>query len=302
MAAPTVEEMEAYAREVAVARGMDPDKFVRALRTEGLARDTWQSNVMKNGMREPSFGPMQLLVGDGKNFPRGLGNQMIDETGIDPSDPDNWRAAMDYGADTVAKEGWRQWYGPKNSGLPNDYGLTAKSKPVGITLTSKKLPMIDGPQDNTWASMAEANIPRPLETVSVADQPVVANVTPDATPDANPNAVSPTTPTLGDKIGTSLFGPDLAAKLKSWSAPATAATATTPAAPGGALTQGFGLLSSIMKPAAPTQQQSAPIQSTLPAAAAEDAARAQGSAQLMAQIMANRRKKQGLTLNSMGMI
>jgi hypothetical protein len=295
MTTPTVEEMEAYAREIATARGMDPDKFVRALRTEGLARGVWQSNVKKNGIREPSYGPMQLLVGGkGTGYPTGLGNKMIEETGIDPSDPANWKAAMDFGADTVAREGWRQWYGPQKAGLPLDYGLTANSKPLGLTLTSaKKLPMIDGPQDNTWADMAAANANKNVPVV--AAPPVVADA-----------AVEPTinkTPTLGDKIGTTLFGPSLAAKLKAASTPAVPATATTPATPGGSITQGLGLLSSIMSPKEPAQQQPVPqMQSSLPAVEAADAARSQGASQLMASILAARRQRQGITLNSMGMV
>ena len=67
------DEMVAYIRQAASKRGMDPDKVVRALKTEGLGRDIWQSNVRKNGVREPSYGPMQMLVGGkGTGFPEGL--------------------------------------------------------------------------------------------------------------------------------------------------------------------------------------------------------------------------------------
>lgn len=299
---PTYDEMEAYAREAAAARGMDPDKFVRALKTEGLARNTWQSNVKKNGMREPSYGPMQLLVGDGKNFPRGLGNKMIDQTGIDPSDPANWRASIDFGADTVAKEGWSQWYGPKNAGLDRWYGVNKGAKPMGLTVNSTpdRLPMIDGPGDNTWNDMARANIDvRKNAGVDPANTEMVS------TPAAVDRAVTPpATATLGDKIGTSLFGPDLASKLKTMSAPAIPATATAPAAPGGVLTQGLGLLSSIMAPKQ-APQQSAPIQSTLPASEAGDAERAKGAAAMMAALIASKKKPPvpgqspyGTTINS----
>src|SRR5690242_15775458 len=56
-------------------RGMDPRIALRVAKSEGLAPGTWQSNVVKNGRRERSYGPFQLYV-DG-----GLGNQFKAQTG-----------------------------------------------------------------------------------------------------------------------------------------------------------------------------------------------------------------------------
>jgi hypothetical protein len=79
---------------------------------EGEGKGAWQSNYKKGGLREPSYGPYQLLKGGkGTGYPRGLGNAFMEETGLDPADPANWKAATEYALRTAANEGWRQWYG-----------------------------------------------------------------------------------------------------------------------------------------------------------------------------------------------
>jgi hypothetical protein len=72
---PSVKEMEQYIRASATKRGIDPNIAVRVAKSEGLRKGTWQSDVRKNGKRERSYGPFQLLM-DG-----GLGNKMLKETG-----------------------------------------------------------------------------------------------------------------------------------------------------------------------------------------------------------------------------
>lgn len=297
MATPTLAEREAYIRAAAIARGMDPDKVMRVARTEGHADGVWQSRVKKNGIQEPSFGDFQMLVGgDGTGFPEGLGNKFKNDTGLDPSDPSNYKAMTDYALDTASKEGWRQWYGPKNAGLDRWYGVKG-SKPKGLTINSEpwvdpRLPMIDGPGDNTWNDMAHANMDAmpPISRDAGVDPANPAMVSAD--PAQVPGTTINSTPTLGDRLGKSLFGDKLAGTLKSLSTPAVPATATTPAVPGGALTQGLGLLAGIMQPKQ-APQQSAPIQSTLPASEAEDAERAKGAATLMAALMANKKRPTG---------
>ena len=116
---------EAYIRESAKNRGIDPDIAVRVARSEGLAPGVWQSRVKKNGMYEPSFGPFQMLVGDGKNFPKGLGNDFMEKTGLDPRDPKNVNAMIDFALDTAKRDGWRQWHGAKNTGIQRWAGINA---------------------------------------------------------------------------------------------------------------------------------------------------------------------------------
>lgn len=113
-----IDAVTQYIRQAAAARGIDPDTAVRVARTEGLARNTWQSNIRDNRGREPSFGPFQMLVGGGDTgFPRGLGNAMLEQTGADPRDPRNVNATIDFALDTVMQDGWRQWYGAANNGI-----------------------------------------------------------------------------------------------------------------------------------------------------------------------------------------
>lgn len=119
---PSVQEMEQYIRASAAARGIDPDIAVRVARSEGLARDTWQSNVMLPYGRERSYGPFQLHVAPKGRKP-GLGNAFVKETGLDPSDPTNWKATIDYGLDAAATGGWGPWFGAKKLGITGFDGI-----------------------------------------------------------------------------------------------------------------------------------------------------------------------------------
>lgn len=120
---------EAYIRQAAIRRGQDPNTAVRVARSEGLADGVYQSNVMKNGMREPSYGPFQLLVGDGKNFPKGMGNDFIAKTGLDPRDPSTVNAQIDFALDNAQTRGWTPWYGAKAVGISAREGLPGGSAP-----------------------------------------------------------------------------------------------------------------------------------------------------------------------------
>jgi len=116
--------LEGYIRDAATKRGIDPDVAVKAARAEGLAPGVWQSNVTKDGVREPSYGPFQLLVGgEGTGFPEGLGNDFMNVTGLDPSDPKNVNATIDFALDSAAKGGWGPWYGAAKVGIGQRTGL-----------------------------------------------------------------------------------------------------------------------------------------------------------------------------------
>lgn len=120
-----VASMEAYIRQAATARGMDPDTAVRVARSEGLAPGVWQSRVKKNGAFEPSYGPFQMLVGDGTNFPKGMGNDFMAKTGLDPTDPKNANAMIDFALDRAKEGGWSPWYGAKKAGIERWQGINA---------------------------------------------------------------------------------------------------------------------------------------------------------------------------------
>jgi hypothetical protein len=108
--------MAGYIRETAKKYGIDPEVALKVARSEGLT--TFQSSVtQKSGKREPSWGAFQLYTGGG------LGNQFQKETGLDPSDPKNEKATIDYALRTAAKVGWGPWHGAKNTGIQQWEGI-----------------------------------------------------------------------------------------------------------------------------------------------------------------------------------
>jgi hypothetical protein len=107
---PSDDEVSSFITEIAPKYNVPPQDALDTWAGEG--KGAWQSNYKKRGAREPSYGPFQLLKGGpGTGFPRGLGNAFEEETGLDPSDPKNWKAATEYALRTAGKEGWGQWYG-----------------------------------------------------------------------------------------------------------------------------------------------------------------------------------------------
>jgi hypothetical protein len=129
---PDYNEMLAYARQSAQERGIDPYIGIKALRTEGLAPNVWQSNYYRNGKREPSYGPGQLLVGGpGTGYGVGLGNAFIQKYGKHPSDPSTWKENIDFTFDNVAKNGWKDWYGPRKIGITGKMGVISGPMRLG---------------------------------------------------------------------------------------------------------------------------------------------------------------------------
>lgn len=112
----SMQEMEAYIRRAAMQRGIDPDIALKVARSEGLQPGTWQSNVMKGGVREPSYGPFQLYKG-------GMGADFQKATGLDPADPSTAYQGVDFALDNAAKGGWGPWYGAKSAGIAPMQGI-----------------------------------------------------------------------------------------------------------------------------------------------------------------------------------
>lgn len=120
-------------RRSAAKYGIDPNIALKVANTEGGTKGWVQSGVRKNGVREPSYGPFQMLVGGaGTGFPEGMGNQMMRETGLDPRDPRNAQPAIDFAMKQASVDGWRQWYGAKNNGIGRFDGIGGR----GMTLTN----------------------------------------------------------------------------------------------------------------------------------------------------------------------
>ena len=109
-----------YIREAAMKRGINPDIAVQVAMSEGLKAnpaDGWQSNVMRNGKREESYGPFQLYMGGG------LGNEFQKATGLDPRNPGTVNSQIDFALDKARQGGWGPWNGAKAIGLDQWAGI-----------------------------------------------------------------------------------------------------------------------------------------------------------------------------------
>lgn len=109
-------DIAAYIRQAALARGIDPEIAVRVARSEGGLKDPFrQGESMLSYGREESYGPFQLHMRNG-----GVGARAL-AAGIDPRT--NWRGGVDYGLDEAANKGWGQWFGAARVGIGNREGL-----------------------------------------------------------------------------------------------------------------------------------------------------------------------------------
>lgn len=146
MKLPSVQEMEAYIRQAAQARGIDQDVAVRVARSEGLAPDTWQSNVRLKYGREQSYGPFQLHVAP-EGYRPGMGNDFVKSTGLNPADPSTWKQGVDFALNNAATGGWGPWFGRKNVDVGIWDGI-AGAKALGV---SPAAPQGAGPGRGTMA-------------------------------------------------------------------------------------------------------------------------------------------------------
>jgi len=258
--------IEQYIRQAAAQRGIDPDIAVRVAKSEGgLTDPALQSRSTKNGIREPSYGPFQLLVGGGDTgFPAGMGNDFIAKYGVSPADPANWQKGVDFALDGAARNGWGAWYGAAKAGIGNRQGIGGIP---GTTL---------------------AGAPQGVDT-AVASSGTPAPPLPPPVDVATHNVAGVTEPSFGDKIGTAIWG-DNADKLKGLFGEG---AKPNPAS------KGLGLLAGAMgggsSQSPQIQAHAQPIQSSLPAMEASDGQRIAAGQQLMSMLM-SQRKKPGLSL------
>ena len=165
-----VSAVEQYIRSAAVKRGIDPDIAVRVARSEGLGPGVWQSNYHKNGKRETSYGPYQLLVGGG------LGDKFTRKYGKSPSDPSTVYQQVDFALDEAAAGGWSPWYGAAKVGVGNWDGL--RGAKAGSSLKPSDMPPMslsgigspNTPSMETTASTSYAGStgPTPEEAAEIA--------------------------------------------------------------------------------------------------------------------------------------
>lgn len=122
-------EIASYIAKAAAARGIDPSVALRVAKSEGGLK-SWnlQSQYVKNGVQEPSFGPFQLYKGGG------LGNDFMKKTGMDPALAQNGPAGVDFALDHASKNGWGAWYGAKNTGIGNFEGIGKGAESAAASL------------------------------------------------------------------------------------------------------------------------------------------------------------------------
>ena len=120
---PDPAAIEAYIRQQAAVIGINPDIAVAVAKSEGLKPGVWQSNVVKNGVREPSYGPFQLYEGGG------LGNEFKAKFGKSASDPTTWMDQVGFALGKAKEGGWTPWYGAKNTGIGRWDGIKASGQP-----------------------------------------------------------------------------------------------------------------------------------------------------------------------------
>jgi hypothetical protein len=121
---PAHPAIEKYIRDYAASIGIDPDVAVRVAKTEAL-------NVFdpdkpdRGGDGGSSFGPFQLHYGGvAKGMEaRGLGDVFTERTGLNARDPSTWPQQVRFALDTAKQDGWRQWYGARDNGIPRWAGI-----------------------------------------------------------------------------------------------------------------------------------------------------------------------------------
>ena len=109
--------VEAYVRQAASARGINPDIAATVVSQESR----FKFDAKKVDAIESSYGPMQL------NAKNGLGVTALKQ-GINVRDPSTWRQQVDFGMDTVQRDGWRQWMGAKDRGIGRWDGIDRNFK------------------------------------------------------------------------------------------------------------------------------------------------------------------------------
>lgn len=101
-----------FIRDIAQSYDVDPDTAVAVARSEGL--NSFASTVPG----EQSYGAFQLNM-----LPGSMGSQFQKETGLNPADPSNEIATIDYALRRASTEGWSAFHGARAAGIPNFAGI-----------------------------------------------------------------------------------------------------------------------------------------------------------------------------------
>ena len=133
-ASPATQQEIAYITRAALQRGIDPRVALAVARSEGLGG-------AYAGDYGSSFGPFQLHMGGlagGGNAVSGLGDVFRQMTGLDPRDPANWRAEVDFALDWAQTHGWgawHGWHGPAYAGIGAGAAVSHNNTSKSVTVT-----------------------------------------------------------------------------------------------------------------------------------------------------------------------
>lgn len=114
--------LSGYIRETAKKYNVDPEVALKVAKSEGLAE--FSGDGGKSG------GAFQLYTGGG------LGNKFKKETGLDPLDPANEKATIDYALKYASQHGWGSWYGAPKVGVGEWDGISGGAKTASADAAS----------------------------------------------------------------------------------------------------------------------------------------------------------------------
>ena len=150
-------DIETYVRQTAQKYGIDPNVAVAVANSEGgLSSWNQQSTYVdpNTGQREQSYGPFQLFMGGG------LGNTFQQQTGLDPRDPANGPAAIDFALRTAAQTGWGPWHGAARVGIGEWQGIGQSQNGFAPTAADQAQPVYHGqmiPGDTSGSGVSDTN-------------------------------------------------------------------------------------------------------------------------------------------------
>lgn len=127
-------EIEAYIRQSAAARGINPQIAVRVALSEGGVDDPVRAGDPARG---GSYGPFQLNY-----LPGSVGTRFTEATGMHASDPKAWKAAIDFALNEASQKGWGQWFGAARAGITGFTGIS----------TNPIQGQVSGPMEGTRAA------------------------------------------------------------------------------------------------------------------------------------------------------
>jgi hypothetical protein len=113
-----------YIRLSAVQNNIDPDVAVRVASSEGLSAPAGAS-----GDGGTSGNAFQLHVTPGGKG-GAVGDMFQAQTGLNPLDPANEKATIDFALQHAAKNGWGAWAGATKAGIAPFQGIAAAGKPM----------------------------------------------------------------------------------------------------------------------------------------------------------------------------